>query len=326
MIIVDVHSHCFPNNYLKELKKIHAGDPAADFSDIPEWGVTEKRVNRMDELGIKVQILGVSVPNVYHQDVEISKSLAQICNDEIAEICRIYPDRYLGLASIPIDDMSYAVDELDRAITKLGLDGVILGTNIAGTPLSDDRYVPFFEEMNRRNVPLVLHPMNAIGDERMPDDYRKFHLNVYVGRFFSTSRIIGHMVFRGVFERLSDLVLIIPHAGGAIPFLCPRWDMVYSHKIPKTHYDILPYPPSHYLKRHYFDTALSYQHTCLRGTLDLCGIDRLVFGVDTPFGEMLLPEEMESINTFGLSDEEREKLFYKNAMKIFPKLENINMK
>lgn len=322
-MIIDIHSHCFPNSYVKELKKIHAGDPPAHLADIPEWGITRDRVKRMDKLGIQAQVIGVSVPNVYHEDVEISKSLAQMSNDEISEICRESPDRYLGLASIPLDNMNYAVDELDRATNELGLDGVILGTNIVGKPLSDDRYMAFFEELNKRNIPAVLHPMNAIGDDKMPEDYWEFGLYVYVGRFFSTSRIIGHMVFKGVFERLPNLVFVIPHAGGAVPFLCPRWDMVHKFDPSRAPGKVLPHPPSFYLRKHYFDIALSYQHLCLKGTLDLCGIDKLVFGVDTPFGESLLEDELEMIDTYGFSDQEKEKLLYKNTMEIFPKLKSI---
>jgi predicted TIM-barrel fold metal-dependent hydrolase len=320
MKIVDIHSHCFPNSYVKELKKIHADNPVGSFPPVPEWGITENRVSRMDEIGIQVQVLGVSVPNVYHRDVEISKNLAQISNDEIAEICREFPDRYLGLASIPLDNMQYAVDELNRAVDVLGMDGVILGTNILERPLSDDRYLPIFEELNKKKIPVVIHPLDAFGDDKMPPDYWEFGLHVHVGRFFSTSRVIGHMVFKGMFENLSDLVFVIPHAGGAIPFLCPRWDMIYKRNNIKDPEKMLPHPPSHYLKKHYFDIALSFQHPCLKGTLDLCGIDRLVFGVDTPFGETVLEDELDAIETFGFTDSEKEKLFNKNATKIFPKL------
>jgi predicted TIM-barrel fold metal-dependent hydrolase len=129
------------------------------------------------------------------------------------------------------------------------------------------------------------------------------------------------MVFKGTLERYNRLTFILPHSGGAIPFIYPRWDMVYqlqaaSHPLKK-----LPRPPSHYLRRHYYDTALSYVHSSLACTLALAGIDHVVFGTDVPYvyGE-LLGDSVRYIETYGFSNEAREKIFWRNLAEIFPGL------
>ncbi len=322
-MLIDVHAHCFPKPYVEELKKYYKNDLGKARIFMIEWGNSEERIQLMDDMGIDIQVLSLSIPNVYVPDIELSKSLAEISNDAISEICRKNPDRFLGLASIPLDDMNYAVDELNRAINNLGLDGVFLGTNINGKPLSDDRYQPFFDVLNERKVMVVLHPMDAIGEESMPEEYFKYNLHTTVGRMFSTTRIIAHMIFKGAFEQFPNLTFLLPHSGGAIPFLYPRWDMVYKLGPATEPVKHLPHAPSYYLKRHYFDTALSFYHTSVRSTIDLCGTDHLVFGTDIPFANPVIKEELAQIETFGFSNSEKENINFRNALKIFPKLNSL---
>ena len=318
-MLIDVHAHCFPKPYMKELKEYYQRTDRTQPRAL-EWEGSEERMAFMDDLGIDVQVLSLSVPNVYVDDIELSKSLARISNDAIADICQKNPDRFLGLASVPLDNINSAIDELDRAINELGLEGVFLGTNVNGRPLSDDRYLPFFEELNKRKTLAVLHPMDAIGDELMPEDYHQCNLQSIVGRMFSTTRIISHMIFKGTFERYPDLTFVLPHSGGAIPFLYPRWEMVYRLGPAGNPVKNLPHPPSYYLKKHYFDSALSFYHTSVRSTVDLCGIDRYVFGTDSPFANAVVKEEIEQMESFGFTDEEKEKICHLNALNIFPKL------
>lgn len=322
-MIVDVHTHCYPKPYLNELRKMGKGDKGGIGIKIPEWSSDEDRIEAMDVLGVGVHVLGLSAPNVYFKDPELSKDLAQMTNDFISDICKRHPDRFLGLASVPLNNLNYAMNELNRAIDERQLDGVTIGTNIDKKSLAEDQFLPFLDEIDRRNLPVALHPMKAIGDEYFQEEDIRLTIPSNVGFIFETTRTIAQLIFKGTLERLGNLTFILPHSGGAIPFLYPRWDMSYrsrpdSHPLKK-----IPNPPSYYLQRFYYDTALSYYHSSLRCTADLAAPDHMVFGTDFPYtNDFRAKETIEKIETYGFSGEEKEKIYHKNAIKLFPKLKD----
>ena len=310
-MLVDVHAHCYPKMYMDALKKMGKGEEGGVGIKIPEWSSTDERLRMMNSLGIDVQVLGLSAPSVYFQDAQLSNCLAQMTNDFIAEVCRKHPNHFLGLASVPLTNLNNAVDELNRALNDLKMDGVLLGTNINGKSLSEDQFLPFLEELNRREIPIALHPMKAIGEEFMPEEDVKLAIPSNVGFIFETTRTMAQMIFKGTLDKLGNLTFILPHSGGCIPFLYPRWDISYrsrpeSHSLRK-----LRHPPSYYLKRQYYDTALAYFHSSIRCTLDLAGVDHLLFGTDSPYtADFRLKETVESIQTFGFSTDEKDKVSY----------------
>jgi predicted TIM-barrel fold metal-dependent hydrolase len=321
-VVIDVHAHCYPKPYVEELRKSGRGTEGGIGTEIPVWVDDDERISLLDELGIDVQVLSLSAPNVYFEDPDLSMALAQTTNDFLAEICRRHPERFLCLASVPLTNMKYAIDELHRAVNGLGMDGVVLGTNVNQRSLSEDRFLPFFEEVNRINVPIALHPLRAIGEDLMPEEDRKLAIPPNVGFIFETTRTMAQMTFKGTFEKYRNLTFILPHAGGAIPFIYPRWDMGYrvrpdSHALKK-----LPSTPSYYLKRHYYDTAQTFHPFVLKCTVELATIDHLLFGTDCPYTSLDIraKETIENIQNCGFSVEETEKIDFRNALKLFPKL------
>lgn len=318
---VDVHAHCYPKPYVEELKKIGVGREGGIGIDIPVWESAEEHIAQMDSLGVDVHVLALSAPNVYFPDSGLSKALAIITNDFIANISRQYPERFLSLASIPLTNLDHAMAELDRAMNILGMDGIVLGTNINKVPLSDDRFLPFFEEVDRRKISIALHPARAIEEDLMPKEDITLAIPSNVGFLFETTRTIAQMTFKGTFERLQNLTFILPHSGGTIPFIYPRWDIFYRSR-PEGHpLRRLPNLPSHYLRRLYYDTALSYYPSSLRCTVDLAGIDRILFGTDFPYtNDFRAKETVQNIERYGFSSQEKEKLYFKNAAILFPEL------
>jgi 6-methylsalicylate decarboxylase len=320
-MIVDVHAHCYPAPYVRELRRTGIDEEQEISLKIPEWSSADQRIEEMHALGIDMQVLSLSAPNVYFQDAEFSKALAQMTNDFLSDICKKYPDSFLSLASIPLNNLKYAIDELDRAITDLHMDGVVLGTHINKRPLADDHFLPFFEELDKRKVPVALHPLRSIVEDLMPIEDIKLAIHICVGYLFETTRTMAQMTLKGTFEKYRNLAFILPHSGGAIPFTYPRWDMTYlsrpnSHPLKK-----LPNVPSYYLKRHYYDTALSYHPSSLRCTLELATVDHVLFGTDYPYtSDFRAKETIEKIEGYGLSEEGKKKIYSENAAGLFPKL------
>jgi predicted TIM-barrel fold metal-dependent hydrolase len=319
---IDVHAACYPKPYIDELKKIGIGGEGGIGVDIPVWTTAEERIAELDRLGIDVQMLELSAPNVYFPDVGLSRTLAQITNDFIADICRKHPDRFCSFASVALNDMDAAVTELHRAVDVLGMDGVVLGTNVNGHSLSEDQFMPFFEEVDRMKLPVAIHPVKVIGADLLPPEDIPLTIHSSVGFLFETTRSIAEMTFKGTFEKLKNLTFILPHVGGTIPFLYPRWDMNYASKPPDHPVRKVPHPPSHYLKRHYYDTALTYNASNMRCTIELAGIDHLLFGTDWPYTNdaVRIDAMFKNVEEYGFSEEEKEKIYFKNAMNLFPKL------
>src|SRR5512137_1412893 len=135
---VDLHAHCYPKPYVEELNKLGLGSEGGVGVNIPVWESAEERIAQMDGFGVDVQVLNLSAPNVYFSDEGLSRALAQMTNDFLAGISKRYPERFLCLAAIPLTNLDHAMAEFTRAIDELGMDGIMLGTNINQRPLSDD--------------------------------------------------------------------------------------------------------------------------------------------------------------------------------------------
>ena len=315
---IDIHNHIYPENYWKALLKISERvtfpiDARRILSYYTEKGILikpEETLGPMEKMGIEIQVLSLSVPNVYMPDPAMSLDLAQMANDAYADIRRRFPGRFYVLASVPLNFPELAIRELDRAIGKLGMNGIVLGSNIAGMPLSSPEFFPFYERVNELNVPIFIHPMSPPHMEE-EDEFFTAPLVHYV---FESTLAATKMVFAGVFERFPEMHLILPHLGGAIPYIQGRIDSGYRNH-PSCRKNISR-PPSEYFKEFYYD-ILSLNVPALRCALEIMGPDHLVFGTDYPFWPLEnVPWLNESLDKLGLSTEAREAIDRRNILKI----------
>lgn len=315
---IDAHCHFFPESGVKELAK-HGIDNTAG---IPLLTVesAEARIEEQKQNGIDMEVMSLSNPSVYFEDKELSRALAQIANDELSEICERYPDRFGSVASIPLVDMKYALDELDRCVDILGMDGICLGTNIVGKPLESEEFLPIFEAINRKRVPVFLHPTRG----RIAQFVQEYQMSTMIGFVFETTITVVKMVLSGLFEKYPNIRMVLPHSGGTIPFLHGRIDSTFLNwEAARKGIGTTGKLPGDYLKNLYYDTAIT-NGSALVNTYQFVGAGQMVFGTDHPYTEKSQmfnhSRSIEIIENADFSEQEKEQIYSRNIMALILRL------
>lgn len=293
MTIIDSHTHILSRPFVDmlakqggpeyEVKIDRSGGPAVHRHGAPfmtlQSGMFDvsERLAAMDAGGVDLSIISLTCPNVFWGDHATSAAAARLINDYIADVCRTHPDRFRGLASLPWQSADDAVAELDRACDALGLVGVITLANINGERLTDPAFAPVWEAIDRRGLPVLIHPTTPPGVEEM--DMQEYNLVAAVGFMVDTTLALARMIFDGFFDRYPNLKIIAPHAGGTLPYIGGRLDICHA-RMPACRVRIAERPSS-YLTRVYYDSVCYSQDA-----LDLCfnvgGASQVLFGSDYP--------------------------------------------
>jgi len=270
------------------------------------WDPT-KRMEDMDQEGIGIQVLSpIPVTFSYWSDPEQGLEMAEFQNDFIASTVKENPDRFLGLGTVPLQDMKLAIQEMKRAVHTLGLKGIQIGTNVNGQNLDDPSLFEFFQAAHDMDVPLFVHPWETLGGERMP----RHNFMYMVGMPSETALAAASIIMSGMLDKLPDLKVCFAHGGGALPYLLPRMDKgwnVWPH-IRKTKHQ-----PSYYAKRLYYDT-LVYEQPNIELMIERFGVSQLIAGSDYPFLLRETPsgKVIDEMTTLSAADKER--IQYSNAL------------
>jgi len=213
---------------------------------------------------------------IYWTPPDLGMQIARAMNDGMAELARAYPDRFLPLATLPLQAGARAADELERAISQLGLRGAAVCTNVNGLDLDAPDYRPVLAAAERLNVPLFLHPQNA-GDVSRIRDYHLWNL---IGFPTESAVAASRLIMSGTLEALPNLKIILAHGGGFFPYQIGRLDHGYLAR--PALQESLPRRPSAYLDQVYAD-SLIHDGRSLRFLIDRLGSDHVVLGCDYPF-------------------------------------------
>ena len=268
-----------------------------------------KRLEDMARVGIDTEVLSLSTPNVYFVEGKAQAEVARLVNDAYAELAQRHPGRFLGFASIPMDDPDAALMEVRRAMDERRMQGVIVLSNIRGRALADPVYRPFFEEADRRRLCVFVHPMIPAA----ADAFTEYVLGPIVGFPFDTTVAIAKLCYAGVFKDLPNIRWLVAHAGGAIPYLMERLDSGWRD-FAECRVNI-DQPPSLYLKRLYYDTVTFSPHN-LRLLRDVVGADHMVMGSDYPHLLGSIEKAVTSIEGMDSSPAEKERVFSGTALSI----------
>jgi aminocarboxymuconate-semialdehyde decarboxylase len=289
---IDIHAHFYPSDFLKlvaaeggrfgvtcretangpvvDVGPLHAGPIAAKFIDL------DLRLGAMDEQRVAIQALSLTQPMVYWADDTISRRLSASFNDALVAANEHSPQRFFGLAMLPMQYPREALLELDRVAAAPGIRGIYMGTAIGDMPLSDPSLFAVFERIESLGLPVFLHPLKVIG---MEDRLSEYFLANLLGNPFDTAAAAAHLMFGGVLDRFPALQIVLPHAGGALPYLAGRLAHGWRVRPECAH---LPRSPLEYLKRFHYDT-IAHSDAALKFLIDLVGAERVLLGSDYCF-------------------------------------------
>jgi aminocarboxymuconate-semialdehyde decarboxylase len=290
--VVDVHTHMLNEGFLKLLKKHGGGyklkkvvggqtgvfkDGAPFMTLMPGMFDYDLRIRAMDEAGVDIAIVTLTSPNVYWGAASISLQASRIMNDDMAARHKQYPQRIRFMCSLPWQHPKLAVAELKRACDELGAVGVMVLANIDGVSLTDKRFSSIWKEIDRRGLPVLVHPTAPPGTAEL--DVMRYNLIASVGFMFDTSLAVARMIFDGFFDRYPSLKIIAAHGGGALPYIAGRLDICFAN-MPACR-ERISNPPSSYLKKVYFDSVV-FQQESLELALKVGGTGNVLYGSDYP--------------------------------------------
>ncbi len=307
-MLIDIHGHQYPDAFLDLFKALVEREdmPPPEYS-LPRWDL-DAHLALNDEKGIDLQVLSLTLQS-YPADPAAARDLIQAGNDGLAEVCRKHPDRFIPFASLPLVDVEASLREVQRAVTDLGVKGVILGTNVRGEPLDGEGFLPLYEEINRLKLPILIHPL----DPRGPAQAYTHRLELWIGWPVDTAYAAARMVLNGVLDRFPDIRLILSHLGGATHYLLER----ICQAGPKAQ---IERPVIEYYREMHYDTGGPVSSSAVRCAIDLFGAEQIVHGTDYPFGPSggreFIDKASACVRDLSLPRPEEEAIFSGNAKKI----------
>jgi len=323
---IDIHAHIMPENY-PDLKKMfgYGGwiylehhkpgyarmmrDDGRFFREIGQncWD-PEFIIQDMDKHSVtKMVLCTIPVLFSYWSEPKHGLEWSAFLNDHLSSVVKNNPERFFGLGTVPLQDPKLACLEAERCVSKLGLKGLEIGTNVNQINLNDPVFYPFYECCEALNIPLLVHPWEMMGEANM----QKYWLPWLVGMPAECSRAISSMIFGGIFDKFPSLKVMFCHGGGSFPLTLGRIDHGYFARPDLCATDINK-PPFSYLGKFYVD-GITHDPQALRYLISVFGSDRIAYGTDYPFplgdlehGKFI--EEMQDLDT-----KTKENLFYKTA-------------
>jgi aminocarboxymuconate-semialdehyde decarboxylase len=314
--VIDVHTHMLTREYLDLLEAngppqydrtvSRAGEDIIRMYGTPFFTVTPPmwdyglRLHDMDAAGVDIAIVSLTCPNVYFGDAETSLRAARMVNDSMAEQQTAHPDRIRWLASLPWQHTELALAELDRALGA-GAVGVMVIANISGASLTDESFEPIWAAIDRRRLPVLVHPGTPQGVREMGMD--RYALVPPIGFTFDTTLAFAKLILSGFLDRHTNLRLIASHGGGTLPYLAGRLDRCHE-KLPAAS-EIVKTRPSEYLKRIYYD-AVVYSRPALELCIEVAGSDEnVLFGSDYPHNIGDMPGCLARVDSLPLATAKR---------------------
>jgi aminocarboxymuconate-semialdehyde decarboxylase len=294
MKAIDVHAHILSDETMGLLQEALPSLGVKHTSIDADFGVLEvagtayrpfprggfdldRRLKDMDLAEVDMQVVSNTPQTfLYNIDPDITATASRIQNDQIAKLVAERPDRFMGLATLPMQAPERAAQELDRAMRQLGLKGCQIGSNINGKNLDDPALAPLWKVADELSAFIMVHPTQVAGADRL----KSYYLANLIGNPLDTTIAAASLVFGGVIERYPAIKFFMVHGGGFTPYQAGRWSHGWEVRAePKVN---LKEPPDAAIGRLYFDTIL-HGKPALEFLVATFGASHVLLGSDYPY-------------------------------------------
>jgi aminocarboxymuconate-semialdehyde decarboxylase len=328
--VIDAHSHLAIQGWFSQLKKdyhseaprivkegsaslysLSAGGDASTTMHVPAMiSDVVKRLRWLDKVKIDLELIA-PVPSFMflRYPFEIALELSKAQNDGIAEVVKDHPERFAGICSVPVQNPARSLAELERAVSRLGMKGVEIGTNINGTNLDDRSLWPFYNKVQELGVPIMVHPFNVAAGDRL----RRYYLSNLIGNPLDTSIAIASVILGGVLDEFPKISFFFVHGAGFIPYQRGRLDHGFAVR-PEAK-EIISRRPSSYLHRVFADTIVHF-YPALSYLIETMGPSQILLGSDAPF-DMGPKDPVRPLLEINLNALDRTRTCSENAKRLF---------
>ncbi|MXZ90062.1 MAG: amidohydrolase [Chloroflexi bacterium] len=267
----------------------------------------EQRLADMESLGVDIHVVSpFSGFYNYELDAGLAMASSRETNDEISQMMMSWPDRFHGLATLPMQDVPAAVQELERVMVELEFKGAVIDDKVNGKLLDDPEFMPFWKAAEQLGAVILFHQGGeTIVDRRI----KRYHLPNSVGNLADRTLTFASLVMGGVMDACPDLRICLSHGGGYACYGAGRMDRGWD-RIPQAD-RLAAHPPSQYLNRFYYD-CIVYTEQALRFLIDSVGIERVVFGTDWPYDMAQDWPVSWILSLDSITQEEKDAILWKN--------------
>jgi aminocarboxymuconate-semialdehyde decarboxylase len=275
---IDMHAHCVVPAAMALMNVPLSSVGGGHYPVTMEASDVATRLTAMDAQHVDMQVLSIN-PYWYGADAELARQIVETQNETLAAFVASHSDRFAGLASVALQHPSLAAEQLDHAVTRLGLHGALVGGSVEGAELSDSRFHPFWAKAETLGAMIFIHPQ---GVPQIASRLRgSGGLANVIGNPLETTIALSHLIFEGTLDRFPGLKICAAHGGGYLPSYAARSDAGIE-TFPHNYAVKLKKAPTAYLRDLYYD-SLVFTAEGLRHLVAEVGSDRIMLGSDYPY-------------------------------------------
>ena len=322
----DMHSHFIPQEFVDAIAKpgspwqaklVTKGDKPwilhdQGYSYPLEPGFHDVKARLADMARTKLDMAAVSVsPTIfyYYADPKLGLDVARMTNNAIYGLTKEYPDKFVGMGTLPMQDLDLAIKEMRRCVQDLGFKSIQIGSNVQGVQFDDPKFLRFFKECEALGVFILFHPY-YVGTKEM---FTKYYLTNLYGNPLDTAMCIASLIFGGVLENCPKLKVAFTHGGGFFPYQLGR--LMHGYEVRGEAKVNGVKSPEKYMHQLYFDT-ITFVDKQLRFLVDLAGPDHVMLGTDYNF-DMQEFKPVDFVLGAGLTAAQQKAVLTDNACQIF---------